>query len=128
MKRARTAGFTLMELLIVVIIVGILASVALPQFGRMTRRARVSEAQNMIAAMLTAEWLYYQENNSFTNVVARLMVDIPAESADENWDYAVNAEGPPVIIRGTGEAATPVAGIVVTGQMTADGVRTVTNN
>ena len=127
MKRARAAGFTLMELLIVVIIVGILASVALPQFGRMTRRARVSEAQNMVAAILTAEWLYYQENSAFTATLGNLMVDIPADG-NTNWDYAVTGVGPPVVVTGTGEVSTPVANIVVTGNMRDDGSRTVTTN
>lgn len=124
MIRARRAGFTLMELLIVVIIVGILASVALPQFGRMTRRARAAEATNIVGAILTAEWVYYQENAVFTDLLANLLVDVPPD-ANTTFDYAVTAAGPPVVATGTGEAATPVAGIVVTGTLQNDGTRTI---
>ena len=127
-NRTRRSGFTLLELLIVVIIVGILAGVALPQFNRMTRRARLAEAQNMIGSILSAEALYYNEFGVFTNSFVRLLVDIPAESANENWDYTVpagdNTVGP-VGVLATGEAATAVAGVTVRGTLVNDGTRTI---
>ena len=39
------AGFTLVELLVIVMILGILSSIALPQYRRSVERARVAEAQ-----------------------------------------------------------------------------------
>ena len=56
MKRVRaTAGFTLLELMMVVIIIAILASVALPQFLNTSERARASEAYNILDAIRGAE-------------------------------------------------------------------------
>ena len=52
------SGFTLLELLMVVIIIGILASIALPQFLKAAERARSAEALNMLAAMRSAELRY----------------------------------------------------------------------
>lgn len=124
MKRARTEGFTLMELLIVVIIVGILASVALPQFAKMTRRARAAEATNIVGAILTAQWVYYQEAAVFTSALGDLLVDVPPD-ANTNFDYAIVSAGPPAVATGTGETGTNVAGIVVTGTIRNDGTRTI---
>ncbi len=135
MNQTRRSGFTLLELLIVVIIVGILAGVALPQFNRMTRRARLAEGQNMVGSLATAEMLYYQEAATFTNfadnaaaTAAGLLVDMPLD-ANTNWDYAgTGATAASVTITATGEAGTPVAGIVVTGTVRNDGSRTITTN
>ena len=128
MNRTRRSGFTLLELLIVVIIVGILASVALPQFGNMVRRARMSEARNMLGAILTAEALYYNEQGVFTNVMARLLVDLPAESANEHWGYAITAGDNtvgPVGVTATGDVGSPAAGMTVIGTLINDGTRIV---
>ncbi|MBI3323520.1 MAG: type II secretion system protein [Candidatus Omnitrophica bacterium] len=129
MKRARATGFTLMELLIVVIIVGILAAVALPQFARMTRRARAAEATTTVGAILTAEWVYYQENAAFVGFAdnaalkaSPLLVDV-ADDASSSFDYAA-AAGPPAVVTATADV-TNVSGIVVTGTIQKDGTRQV---
>ena len=126
MKKSRNFGFTLLELLIVVVIVGILASFALPQFSRFTRRARTSEAQVNIGALLTAEMIYYQENNVFTSVLGRLLVDVN----QTNFAYVVQAAGDntvgPVAVVATGAGTS--AGILVTATLTNAGLRTFTNN
>lgn len=132
MNRTRGSGFTLLELLIVVIIVGILAGVALPQFNRMTMRARRAEAQNMLNAIMTAEMLYYQEQTKFTNFANNaaaatqgLMVDLPLD-ANTPWDYAASgASAANVTVTATGETSSPVENIVVTGTVRNDGSRTI---
>ena len=133
-KQKGKSGFTLLELLIVVIIVSILATVALPQFGRMTRRARTSEATNMIGAILTAEALYYSENRTFINfadnaaaATAGLLVDVPLD-ANTNFDYAgTGASTSSVTVTGSGDA-TATSGIVVTGTVRDDGSRAIASN
>ncbi|OGW83953.1 MAG: hypothetical protein A2987_06330 [Omnitrophica bacterium RIFCSPLOWO2_01_FULL_45_10] len=58
-------AFTLIELLIVVIIVGILAAIVVPMMSSITKRAIASEAIAALGAILNAERAYYLEYNSY---------------------------------------------------------------
>lgn len=58
---ARRAGFTLLELMVVVVIVGILAAVAIPSFINYVQRSRVAEATTFIAQIRERQAAYRQE-------------------------------------------------------------------
>jgi prepilin-type N-terminal cleavage/methylation domain-containing protein len=59
----RQAGFTLVELLIVVIILGVLAAIAIPQFGSNTEEAKVSSLDTSLAELRNAVELYYHQHD-----------------------------------------------------------------
>ncbi len=61
MRIKSQSGFSLVELMIVVAIIGILAAVAIPNFQRFQAKARQSEARANLAAIYTAEKAFYQE-------------------------------------------------------------------
>ena len=63
-QNAAKRAFTLVELLIVVIIIGILAAVAVPQFGDSATDAKVSALGSNLAAVRNAIELYYHQHNS----------------------------------------------------------------
>lgn len=57
------AGFTLVELMIVVVILGILAAVAIPAFTRYVKRSKTSEATGNISKIYQGEVSYYNQSS-----------------------------------------------------------------
>ncbi len=58
-------GFTLIELMIVVAIIGILAAIAIPNFVRFQARSKQSEAKTNLKALFTAQKAYYGEKDAY---------------------------------------------------------------
>jgi type IV pilus assembly protein PilA len=68
LRKRGKKGFTLIELMIVVAIIGILAAIAIPNFLRFQAKSKQSEAKTNLKAIFTAETSYFGENNSFANL------------------------------------------------------------
>jgi type IV pilus assembly protein PilA len=66
-------GFTLIELMIVIAIIGILAAIAIPQFSAYRVRAYNSAANADLRNAATAQEAYYVDNQSYANAVADII-------------------------------------------------------
>jgi type IV pilus assembly protein PilA len=65
-------GFTLIELMVVVLIIAILIAIAIPTFLGARKRAQDKQAQSNLRNALTAEKTYYVDNQAYTATVADL--------------------------------------------------------
>ncbi len=61
----RRNGFTLIELVLVIAILGILISLAVPRYLGARKNAYKTEADNILQEVRTLEWAYYQQYNLF---------------------------------------------------------------
>jgi len=65
MSSRNTMGFTLIELMVVVVIVGVLAAVAVPMYNRTIKSSRTTEATARLSAIMKAAKLYYLQHGSW---------------------------------------------------------------
>jgi len=70
-------AFTLLELLVVVLIIGILAVIALPQYKRAVDRSTAAQGISIIKSVWQSMESYYLTNNSFPTSFDQLDIEIP---------------------------------------------------
>ena len=140
-------GFTLLEILIVVVIIGILAGLAIPKFNKTIETAKGKEAYVTLETLRTAERMYYLDNNGqytpglgvgttggdWDKLVTAYLPENPNANPNRNWDYGfatlpsyVNAWGNCIASRkggkyGYGIHSTPYVGMYLNGDMKSDG-------
>jgi prepilin-type N-terminal cleavage/methylation domain-containing protein len=81
LERKGQSAFTLTELMIVVAIVGILASIAIPAFMRNARRAKTSEATVMVEKLSNGARAYFAEDHVAQGSTAALPAQYPVSQA-----------------------------------------------
>lgn len=115
MKR-QESGFTLIEVLIVVAIIGILTAIAVPAYGGYVMRARVVEAFSGLGAAQTSAEDYWSNNHTyvgFDTVDATHPRRLPANSANFTFSFA-DASDSAYTVKATGNTGSPVDGFVYT--------------
>ena len=107
--KGREGGFTLVELLIVILIVGILAAVAIPLYLGYTKDAKLAEGKALLGSVMTALQGCVQakgsgQSCSVSEIVNRVGVSTAGVTGDGRWtvttsgSLAVSSTSPPTFI------------------------------
>ena len=89
-SHARRRGFTLIELMIVLVVVAVLAAIALPSYREQLRKAARAEAQSFLTDMASRQQQYLTDKRAYANAVSTLNMAPPA-SLDGKYAFTVTA-------------------------------------
>jgi type IV pilus assembly protein PilA len=84
-SKGQQSGFTLVELMIVVAIIGLLASVAIPNFKQYQAKAKTSEAKLQLAAIYTAETAFAGDYDTYAHCLAVMGYNPSTEAASRYY-------------------------------------------
>ncbi len=93
MRRAR--AFTLMELMIVVVIMGIIAAFSIPNYSKAVERSYERDGMVNLMAIYTSQKIYYNNNNTYAGGknIAELNASLELGLISNGMTYACNASG-----------------------------------
>lgn len=101
--RSDERGFSLIELVVVLAIIGILVASAVPLYLGARKKAYKAEADSTLQEIKTIEWAYYQQNSVFTESFSSLGFNPPASKF---WSYSIlGATNSAVTMIATGQSA-----------------------
>ena len=93
MNKTKTAGFTLMELMIVVAIIGIIAAIAYPGYQDQVRKGKRSDGLASLMDMMAKQERFYTETNAYTTTLTQLgyTVDVSLKANSNESYYKLSA-------------------------------------
>jgi type IV pilus assembly protein PilA len=116
-------GFTLVELMIVIVIVGILSAVALPSFLNQKARAKAAEAVTQGGLYLKEAEIQHTEGNTADEILTNIQAQMTTDNSDANkiftYTAALNTAKTQLCVWGTGKSTdTDVNGKYIAGDLT----------
>ncbi len=82
-------GFTLIELMIVVAIIGILAAIAIPNFMQYQAKSKQSEAKTNLGGIYTSEVAYFGESNTYSPVFGTIGFQV-ASTGSQRYSFTLD--------------------------------------
>lgn len=87
MTRTSRTGFTLIEMLVTVLIIGILVSVALPQYKRAVMKSRIADLMSVLSVVERAQQATYVASGSYAWNWNELDTDVSSVFRKSRWTY-----------------------------------------
>lgn len=81
----RQDGFTLVELMVVVAIIGLLSAVAIPNFKKYQAKSKATEAKLQLSAIYTAEQAFFSDYNMYAHCLTYMGFDPGPEAANRYY-------------------------------------------
>jgi type IV pilus assembly protein PilE len=121
--KQHAAGFTLIELMIVVAVVGILGAIAIPAYGNYLMRARLTEAFSGLSSVQLSAEEYWSNKHTYDGFELDTPSRMPPNTANFTFAYSgASASGYLVTATGRGQAASFVYTIDQGGKRATTGV------
>jgi type IV pilus assembly protein PilE len=116
MKKAirHAAGFTLIELMIVVVIVAILAAIGIPSYADYVRRGKIAEATSNLSAMRVKLEQFFQDNRTYVGAcTAGTLAPLPTGAEARYFAYTCpTLTATTYVVRADGNTSESMSGFV----------------
>ncbi len=95
----KLTGFTLIELTLVLVVIGVLVTLALPNYARSVERSRCAFALSTLKTMRSAASVYFRENQTFTGMTLAGLENLAganfySDNSHPHWQFTITAANP----------------------------------
>jgi prepilin-type N-terminal cleavage/methylation domain-containing protein len=85
-------GFTLVELLVVIVVLGVLSAIVVFSVGGINNKSKSAACNSDVASVQTAEEAYYAQNNSYTTIAALVTAKLLRAAPSTTNGYTISAD------------------------------------